>query len=275
MPSKSAALARIRSGERVFDEAHDLAWRAKDEIRNALRLSDLPLLQAGKAKAIEAIERNERCFEAYHVICLAAWFEHLRQWSDDAEASEAQLADTARSFIRLAPTSPRAFFWNGISSMVSGRAEIALKDLRRSVELNPNDSMALTMLATLEVNIGDIEIGKTVAEKVIRFAPNDPWTGTAYLALAEAAYHEGDSNFRDWAEKSIQAQPDAPVRRLLMIAHASDIGDPELLDEHLQQLNSFAPRLISRFLSGELKFSGVARIRKRLMNALREAGLGE
>ncbi len=71
------------------------------------------------------------------------------------------------------------------------------------------------------------------------------------MALAQAAFVEDEKQFRHWAEKGIQAQPNAQIRRALMVAHAAEVGDQSLLQEHLQHLTTIASRFSPRLLSGE------------------------
>ena len=86
---------------------------------------------------------------------------------------------------------------------------------------------------------------------------------------------QDDGGFRNWAEIAILAQPKAPIRRALMIAHAAEVGDQALLQEHLEDLNQFAPRFLPRLLSGELETFRVPEHREKFLNALRKAGLPE
>ena len=270
-----AALARIRRGDRVFDEAHDLAWRAWDNFQDTFRSPHSSSMQAAKAKAYQAIELNERCLNAYSTICMATWSELLRQWSDDVDESMAELKQAAETFVSLSPNSHMAHFCHGLSNMIADRSEAARQDFRHSVALNPNDAMVLSTLACNEALLGDLEEAKAIAAKAIRLNPKDSWAGTAYLALSLVAFVEDDSGFRHWAEKAILAQPYAPIRRALMIAHAAEVGDQALLEEHLEHLNKFAPRFLPRLLSGERETFRVPQHREKFLTSLRKAESSE
>ena len=269
---KEASLTRIRRGDRVFDEAHDLAWQAWDSFQDTFRSLHSHSMQAAKAKAYQAIALNERCLNAYSTICMATWSELLRQWSDDTDGTMAELKRAADTFVSLSPNSHMAHFCHGLSNMISGHREAARQDFKHSVALNPNDAMVLSMLACIEVMLGDLEEAKAIAAKAIRLNPKDSWAGTAYLALSLVAFIEDDSGFRHWTEKAILAQPYAPIRRTLMIAHAAEVGDEALLREHLEYLNKFAPRFLPRLLSGEQETYQVPEHREKFLNALRKVG---
>jgi TolB-like protein len=266
-----AELTRIRRGDQVFDDAHDLAWQALDEYEKAGRLAQPVLMEAAKAKALRAIELNDRCYRAYYVVCMAGWRELLMQWSDDPDESRTQLKEAAETYVSLAPHSHRSHFCNGIAKLFGGRPEASAQDFRHSVELNPNDAMVHAVLAYAEVQSGNLNDAKAIAQKALRLNPKDTSTGPAYLALAQAAFAEDDSQFRHWAEKAIQAQPNAPIRRALMIAHAAEVGDQALLEEHLQHLNTVAPRFIPRLLNGESDPIRIPQYREKFLTALRKA----
>jgi len=277
-----AELARMRRGERVFDEAHDLGWQAFDELEHAnwAQRSLQPnaakkKLGTAKEKAYKAIALNERCLLAYYVICMACWQEYLMQWSDDLDETRRQFTSAAEVYVSLAPRSHRSHFCSGGANHISLKPEAAARDYRHSIELNPNDALVHGMLAYADVQLGNLSAAKVAAEKSIRLNPKDAETGPAYLALAQAAFVEDDPQFRHWAEKAIRAQPSAPIRRTLMIAHAAEVGDQTLLDEHLHHINAIAPRFISRLLSGELDPIKIPQYREKFLSALRKAVLPE
>jgi TolB-like protein/cytochrome c-type biogenesis protein CcmH/NrfG len=266
-----AELTRIRRGDRVFDVAHDLAWRALDEFENAGRLAQPALMKDAKAKAYQAIELNERCFLAYYVICMACWRELRMQWSDDPDETHTKMQEAAETYVSLAPRSHRGHLCNALAKFHARIYEAATQDLRHSVELNPNDGMVQSILAYAEVRLGNLNEAKVIAEKAIRLNPKDTWTGTAYLALAQAAFAEDDKRFRDYAEKAIRAQPNSPNRRALMIAYAAEVGDQTLLETHLRHLNAIAPRFIPGLLSGEVDLFKTPQYREKFLSALRKA----
>ena len=274
MPNiEEAAFNRIKRGDVIFDSTHELGWQASDRVWEAFHLGSETKMQAAKAMAYKAIELNERCFRAYYAICIALWAELLLQWTDDLEQGRKELQQVAARYVNLAPTSHTAYYCRGMANMMSGRTAAGLQDLRHSADLNPNDSSVLSLLAYAEVQRNNLARAKDVAARAIRINPKDFMTGTAYLALAHAAFVEGDDEFRHYAEKAILVEPEAPMRRVLMIAHAAEVGDERLLEEHLAYINRFAPRFIPRFLNDEIVVFTVPEHRARIVAALRKAGL--
>ena len=131
--------------------------------------------------------------------------------------------------------------------------------------------MVLSILSYAEVRLGNLNEAKSIARRAIRLNPKDTWTGAAYLALAQTAFIEDDDQFLHWAERAIRAQPNAPIRRALMIAYAAETSDQALLEEHLRHLNTIAPRFIPSLLSGKTDPFKIPRYREKFLAALRKA----
>ncbi len=264
-----AQLARLRRGERIFDEAHDLALQARDDLDHANSQSDPVFLASCKEKASRAIALNDRCFPAYTSLCVAYWQELLKFWTDDGAETKRLLEQTAQHFVALAPANHSAHYCAGIANMMVGRAEAGAQNMRHSLSLNPNDTLVMGLLSNVEAYLEHFSEAKSLAAQVIRRNPKGTYdTGTAYLSLAEAAYAEDDDNFRDFAEKAIQHHPTAPVRRAFMIAHAARTGDGDLLREHWRLLHQISPRFIANALETEHKFFATAATNEKIMNAL-------
>ena len=64
----AADIARTRRGERVFDEAYELAWRAQKLYRSGLQHRDPAMWEDAIAMASDAVAKNPKCGVAYLVI---------------------------------------------------------------------------------------------------------------------------------------------------------------------------------------------------------------
>ena len=266
-----AALARMRRGDQVFDEAHDLAWRAWDEALGAERLARPEMMCSAREMAREALALNEHCLHAHATICFSAFNEYLLQWAERPAELLSELGEAAETFNQLFPNSHRAHLFRGIANMMADRNGACAADLRHSLSLNPNDTMVLSVLAYAEAKLGNLEAVKTSAAKAIRLNPRDIWTGTAYLALAQVAFVEDDEAFKNHAEEAIRAQPNGPIRRALMVAHGGEIGDSTLVRQHREHLDKVAPAFISRLIDGKLQFFENAEYQRKLVRALEKA----
>ena len=89
-----------------------------------------------------------------------------------------------------------------------------------------------------------------------------------------AAFVEKDAaSFEEWAGKAIQAQPNAPIRRAMMIAYAAEAGDQQMLKTHLDELTRFAPEFIDSLFRGDNQLFQQPEHMEMLLDGLRKAGL--
>ena len=269
-----AEIARIDRGESKFDDAHERAWSAQAMMRASLRLTDPQMLDGAIAMAIEAIDMNPRCSIAYQTICLALTMQSIYRWGNDPAAAADLAEDWAMKFQSRFPNSYRVYFCLGMARSHTGQYQAANLDFRRAHELNPNDSLVLSFWARCEAGAGEFENAKTHARMALHLSPKDPYAGVSYLALAMAAFIEKDSaNFIEWAGKAIQAHPNAPIRRTMMIAHAADVGDDALLKTHLDVVTRSTPDFIDSLFRGENQLFQQPEHMEFLLAGLRKAGL--
>ena len=247
-----AELDRHMRGERRFDEAHDLAWRAYADFRQGLTSGDLPLIEEAIDLAKRALALNAKCGIAYTALTFAYSMQNLYRWGPDPIGAADRALGAAEAAMAAMPQSDTALFCLGLARSRKGQFEQAARDLSRACELNSNDAFARHILAWCEASLGDTVLARGHAEEALRLSPKDPFIGISYLSLAMAAFVERDhDSFVDWAQKAIQAQPVAPIRRAMMIAYAAETGDADLLKTHLDALTGFSPDFIASLFRGE------------------------
>ncbi len=269
-------MERIGRGERMFDEAHELAWLAQKTCRSALRLRDPPMLDRAIATAIEAVELNAKCGIAYQTISYAYSMQSLMRWGDDPSASADIAEDWAKKFFSQIPKSYMAHHCLGFARFRKGQYQDANRDFQQAHELNPNDPVVLRFWAWCEASAGQFESAKKHAHMAIRLSPKDTWVHVAYLALAMSAFIEKDSaGFEDWAGKAIQLAPYAPIRRAMMIAYAAEAGNQSLLETHRAELMRSAPDFINSLFRGENQLFQQSEHMAMLLDGLRKAGFPE
>ena len=70
--------------------------------------------------------------------------------------------------------------------------------------------------------------------------------------MAMCAFIDKDNeSFLNWAEKAIQAAPNAPIRRALMITYAMEGNDYNLAKKHFMVLEKTSPNFIGGVLNQE------------------------
>jgi len=264
---------RIERGERVLDAPNEKAMLAQETYWAALRNHDPPMLERAIAMAKEVADTNPKCALAYSTISLAYTLQSLWRWGEDPGKSASLAEEWAERYLTQFPTSYKAYMCLGASRFRLGNFVQADRDFSRAHELNPNDAFVLRYWAWCEASMGKFEDAKRHALDAIRLSPKDFFVGVSYLALAMAAFAERDiEGFEDWAEKAVQAQPYAPIRRAMIIAHAAEIGNQEMLDTHRTALMSFAPDFIESLFQGENQLFQNPEHTKLLLDGLQKAG---
>ena len=262
-------------GDRGFTEADDISWRALSTLMASYFKGD-------KAHAIEAatlaeasIARDSGCALAYYVLsCSQAWRVFMGWPENRAEALGVARA-AADKLMFVAPQDSRSYFARGSSMLLAGQRERGVADLRRGLELNPNDTSIMFFLSWAEAASGDVARAKELAAGALRMSPKDIWVGVAYLAYAMAAFLEQQfEDLRHWAELAIQSQPTAPIRRVRMIAYAGAVGDSALLKLHRETLDGIAPDFIPSMLRGNYRPFHNPQHMIMLLDNLRQAGFG-
>jgi len=78
---------------------------------------------------------------------------------------------------------------------------------------------------------------------------------------------------RGWAELAIQSHRTAPIRPVLMILYAAEVGDTPLPRTHLEKLQSVTPDLIPSLLRGDYRPFHRPEHMTMLLDSLRKAAL--
>ncbi len=271
----NAELERIGRGERVFGEAHELAWSARELSRSSTNAAD-PLMQdRAITTAIAALDKDAKCAIAYQTICFAYFVQSLFRWGSDPLAAADCAEEWAKKFYAQLPNSYMAYHCLGLARFRKGLYQDANRDFQRAHELNPNDTFILNFWAWCEASAGKFEDAKKHAHMALRLSPKDRFAGISSLALAMAAFIERDAaGFEEWAGKAIQAHPNAPIRRAMMIAYAAEAGNQVLLETHRTELIRFAPDFIDSLFRGENQLFQRPEHMAMLLDGLRKAGLG-
>jgi len=152
---------------------------------------------------------------------------------------------------------------------------LAIAELKRAVEINPNCSLAYGTLGTYQAHLGEIDESIRNSEIAIRTNPRDPSIFFRYTAIAMAHFKAGRyPEASQWALKAVHGKPS------YRFGHA-------ILTTSLVRLNLLeeAKEAVDRYLEW-LPNETISKIRKdfvfmRYVNAsqfedsLRKAGLPE
>lgn len=269
-------LRLLGRGQRRFGEVDDIAWRALKAIYDAVFTGNATVSAEAVRLAEGALARDRTCRLAWSVLSGAHVWRVFFGWAQDRAREVRTALSAADTLMSLAPNDSRSYFSRGRARITAGDFAGGAADVRRAHELNANDAMILFFLSWTEAGAGNVELAKERAAEAIRLSPKDRLIGTAHLALAMVAFIERDfDDLRKWAELAIQSHPTAPIRRVLMIAYATEVGDQQLLRAHLEPLTAFAPDFIPSLFRGNYRPFYKEEHAARLLESLRKVGLGE
>lgn len=261
-------------GQRRYSETDDMAWRAAKAMSDAM-FGGTPerSLQAIEAAA-QSIALDRSCALAWHVLSNTHAWRVFMAWAPDRDTELAVSRHAADMLLALAPNDSRSYFQRGIAQEMAGEAAAGAADLRRALALNPNDATVHFFLSYVEAAEGNSARATELAVQAVRMSPKDRWVGTAYLARALCAFIEREwQALYDWADLAIQAQATHPIRRVLMIAFAAEVGDQPLLRKHLGRLQAAAPDFIGSLFRGDYRPLHRPEHARMLLDSLRKAGL--
>jgi adenylate cyclase len=264
----------LERGHRRFTEADDIAWRAATAVRDAINNGQAALALEAIRLAEQAIQQDRNCRLAWYVLSASHTWRVFFAWTEDRGGSIEAARRAAEMLMRLARNDSRSHFQRGMVEVVCGDAARGAADQRRALELNPNDTMVLFFLSWTEASAGNVDRAKELAAQAIRMSPKDSRLHVAHLAYAMSTFIEGDyARLREWAELAIQGRPTAPIRRVLMIAYAAEVGDEPLLRTHLEAVQRVAPDFIPSLFRGDYRPFHRPEHMKMLLDSLRKAGL--
>ena len=262
------------SGQRRYREVDDMAWRAAKAMSDSIFGGTPGRSHQAIEQASQAIAMDPSCALAWYVLSNSHAWRVFMAWAQDRATELAVCRHAADTLLDLAPNDSRSYFQRGIAQEMAGESAAGASDLRRALELNPNDATAAFFLSFFEAAEGNIARAKELASQALRMSPKDRWVSTAQLAQALCAFVERDwQALHNWADLAIQAQATHPIRRVLMIAFAAEVGDKALLRKHLGRLQAVSPDFISSLFRGDYRPLHRPEHMAMLLESLRKAGL--
>ena len=262
------------SGQRRYREVDDMAWRAAKAMSDSIFGGTPGRSHQAIEQASQAIALDPSCALAWYVLSNSHAWRVFMAWAPDRATELAVCRHAADTLLDLAPNDSRSYFQRGIAQEMAGESAAGASDLRRALELNPNDATAAFFLSFFEAAEGNIVRAKELASRALRMSPKDRWVSTAQLAQALCAFVERDwQALHDWADLAIQAQATHPIRRVLMIAFAAEVGDKALLRKHLGRLQAVSPDFVASLFRGDYRPLHRPEHMTMLLDSLRRAGL--
>jgi adenylate cyclase len=174
----------------------------------------------------QAIEADPQNAQAYAALALAMVHAVQLGWRNDSEHSYAVADGLAAKALALDPRAPSAHFALGLTSMMLGRIDKALREVREAIRINPSHAAAHAIMAPLLCYAGEPSAaGLDSAKRAIRLSPYDPRLGLWLTTIAQiqyflAAYEEAV----DYGRQAITLIADNPVAHRFAAASLGQLG---------------------------------------------------
>ncbi len=259
---------RARGPRPPRDSAYALAQRAWAQSREGLSRSNRGARDAAVALAREALAIDPRCSAAHNAIVDAlSW--HL--YFDTATPSALPDAlDAAGQALAIDSTDALAWRGRGWLMFISGKLAEATTDFRRSLDLNPNDALALARLGVCEAVGGDPAGGLAQCLQALRLSPRDParfhlLDNLIWAQFAAKAYEDAI----DTARQSLREADFAGTRFCLVLCLVG-AGDMARAAAELRELKRQQPDMVAARLNGT-RLASDPEVRERMTRFLATA----
>ncbi|MBR0801028.1 winged helix-turn-helix domain-containing protein [Bradyrhizobium jicamae] len=265
-----AEAERLRATPPVRLDAYDLLLRAY-----SLRYEFTP---ASMEAALDCLDQALALDPAYAPALAASAYchalRHFQGWLAPNEAYRERAVARAWRAVELAPGDAQVLWmaafaiWN-----MADEIEPARDLFGRSLAINPNSAMALTLGGWIEAMRGNQAAGRAMIERAQRLNPRDPrgWFASAALAICAVL----DENFAEavaWADKALAQNRRFAVALRVLIVALVKTGDRERATQIARELLKVEPNFtISGFLS-RIPFP-VEMMSKTYTETLRAAGV--
>ena len=166
------------------------------------------------------------------------------------------------------------YYHRGLLQFILGRSEAGLQDLRRALELNPNDSAVMSYLGYYESMSGKADVGLARTIAALRLSPRDP---QRHLLLSQIGWsHCILGDYATAAQLGLQSAGDAPwfpgAWVCLAVSHAG-MGQWADARNAAETVGRLAPDLLQRRLDGQWIGTDAA-VHQRFTELLRKAMTG-
>lgn len=178
---------------------------------------------------------------------------HFQGWAPCDDSYRTEGVRLAWRAVELAPNDAQVLWMAAFAvwNLAGERREAACELFGRSVTINPNSAMALTLGGWIETMRGNQRTGRQMIDRALLLNPRDPrgWFMSGAMAIAEII-EENYPAAISWAEKALaQNRRFAVALRVLAVA-LEKVGQHDRAVGVLQELLRIEPQLtISGFLA--------------------------
>jgi adenylate cyclase len=211
------------------------AWSLMYEMEDASLARSVELSE-------QAVALDPGSGRANQMLASALFHRGWMGFSDDVAADFERGRKFAERAVKSSPRNEYARWVLGLLRLVAQEHDMALAELEKAIEINPNCSLAYGSLATVLNFAGQPDAAIPNNEIAIRANPRDPsifyrYTGLAISYLLIGRPREAAA----WARKAIHAKPEFLQAHAVLLAALAEQGDTEAADRALAQCLAHRP----------------------------------
>ena len=182
-------------------------------------------LLEGRRLAEEAIALDPGSGRAHQVLAAHFWHSYWMGFADDRRKTLEAGRKAAERAIRLNEYDEYSHWLLGLHQLADRNFDMAVAELERAIEINPNCSLAYGSLATVLNFAGQPEAAITNNLIAVRSNPRDPSIFYRHTGLALSHFLINDFDAAvGWARKSVLFKPDWFQGHVVLIAALVESG---------------------------------------------------
>lgn len=244
-----AEIGRLQRDRPARLDAYDLLLRAQALLAE--------FTAAGMDAALTCLDQSLAIDPAYAPAMAAAAYCraqcHFQGWARQDDAVRADAVALAWRAVELAPNDAQVLWMAAFAvwNMSQTGRERARELFSRSLLVNPNSAIALTLAGWIETMCGNQHVGREMVARALRLNPRDPrgWLMSGAMAIAAVIDQNYDEALK-WAERALaQNRRFAVALRVAAVALVK-LGRQDRAREVIRQLLEIEPQLtISGFFA--------------------------
>jgi adenylate cyclase len=231
-------------------------------------------LAAAETLSRRAVASAPTSCDANWLLASVLIHQFIMGYDSDKDETISEAYEKAKQAVSLDENHEYAHLTLGIVHFHRGKPNLAIAELKRSIELNPNCSLAYGILGEFLSKIDPDESIKN-NKIAIRTNPRDPSNFFRYAGLARAHFTAGRYlEASQWARKSVQRKPSWRDGHVYL---AASLAQSNLFEEAKEAVNNYLEYFPDETISKIRKFWTTDRpeVEDRIEEGLRKAGLLE
>jgi tetratricopeptide (TPR) repeat protein len=202
---------------------------------------------------------------------------HFQGWVPQDDAGRAEAVKLAWRAVELAPNDAQVLWMAAFAvwNMAQTGRERAREMFSRSLLINPNSAMALTLAGWIETMCGNQGAGREMVARAQRLNPRDPrgWLMSGVMAIA-AVIDENYAEAVRWAEQALAQNRHFAVALRVVAVALVQLGQQDRATKAVQELLEIEPELTISDFFARIPVP-LDKMAKTYADALRAAGLPE